>query len=137
MIVYEERMAVAASPRSLTRVTSRPELAMMSRPSSALVPSILTTMGRILSGRSLGGQHEAARGDVAAEYAAEDVHEHLLDVGVGEHDFERLGDFLLVGATADVEEVGGSGSGGVGDVHGGHGEPAPLTMQPMSPSSLT
>ena len=63
-----------------------------------------------------------ARGD-----AAEDVHEHALDLRVAEDDVEAVGHDLCRGAAADVEEVGGLHAAvvlaGVGDdVEGRHDE---------------
>ena len=46
-------------------------------------------------------------------------------------------DLLLVGAAAGVQEVGRLTTADLDHVEGRHGEPAPFTMQPMSPSSPT
>ena len=43
-------------------------------------------------------------------------------MGVGHQDAEGVGDLFLVGAAADIEEVGGAAAGVLDDVHGGHGE---------------
>jgi hypothetical protein len=74
------------------------------------------------------------RQHVAAQDAAEDVDEHRLHVLVGHQDPERVLDLLGVGAAAHVEEVRRLAARQLDDVHGGHRQPAPFTMQPMLPS---
>ena len=73
---------------------------------------------------------------VAAQDAAEDVDEHRLDALVRHQDAERVLDLFGVGAAADVEEVRRLAARQLDDVHRRHRQAAPLTMQPMVPSSL-
>ena len=54
----------------------------------------------------LGRRDDAFGDDVAAHDAAEDVDQDALHRRIGEDDLERRGDLFLVGAAADVEEVG-------------------------------
>ena len=49
---------------------------------------------------------DALGDDVAAHDAAEDVDQHALDLGVGQQQLEGGGHPLLVGAAADVQEIG-------------------------------
>ena len=86
-------------------VAFSPESARICLPSSTLVPSIRTDERRLAVGFAV-GVDDASRGDVAPEDAAEDVHEHFLDVPVGEHEEDGVADLLLACAAANVEEVG-------------------------------
>ena len=52
-------------------------------------------MGRVESGPCQGGE----------ERKLTDVHENALDLGLGEHNLERLLDSLSSGSSSDVEEV--------------------------------
>ncbi len=65
---------------------------------------------------------DALGDDVAAHDPAEDVDEDAFDRRVAEDDLERRGYLFLVGAAADVEEVGGLGAIQLDDVHRRHGE---------------
>ncbi len=67
------------------------------------------------------GDH-ALGDDVAAHDAAEDVDEDALHLRVRGDDLERLGDLLLGGAAAHVEEVGRLRAVELDDVHRRHGE---------------
>src|ERR1700731_3058544 len=67
------------------------------------------------------GDH-ALGDDVAFHDAAEDVDQDALHVGIGGDDLEGGGDLGLVGAAADVEEVGRRHAVELDDVHRGHGQ---------------
>ena len=92
------------------------------RPSSAFVPSRRTTIGTRASTRSSASRtplrHQVAPGD-----ASEDVHEHDLHGGIGQHDLERRGHLVGRRAAADVEEVRGPRARLGHDVERGHHEP--------------
>ena len=131
-------MAWAAWLRSSTRVTFSDDSSSSFRPSSALVPSIRTTMGGIPFSARSACQESAPRDHVAAEDASEYVDEYLGDVPVGQDYLQRLGYLFLVRAASHVEEVGRSAvpAAKVTSIVA-IARPAPLTMHPTSPSSLT
>ncbi len=82
---------------------------------------------RHLEPELLGRRDDAVGDDVALHDAAEDVDEDRLHLGALEDHLEGLGDLLLVGAAADVEEVRGGDAVALAevldDVHRGHREP--------------
>jgi hypothetical protein len=76
----------------------------------------------------------AARHFVAAGDAAKDVDQHGLDVLVGQDDAQRRRHLVRLGAAADVEEVGRLAAVQLDMSIVAIARPAPLTMQPISPS---
>jgi hypothetical protein len=70
----------------------------------------------------LGGFDDAGGDDVAIHDAAEDVDEDSFYVRIAQDDFERGGDLFFARAAADVEEVCGTATVMLDDVHGGHGK---------------
>ncbi len=95
----------AASASVSALIIGRPDVRMMRRPSSTLVPARRTTTG-IGQAELAVGLHHALRDPVAAVDAGEDVDEDHLTLLVGQHGAEGLGDAFGRGAAADVEEVG-------------------------------
>ena len=75
--------------------------------------------------------------DVATHDAAEDVDQNAFHVGIGEDDLEGFGDPLLRGAAADIEEIRRVSPSSLMMSMVAMASPAPLTMQPMVPSSFT
>jgi hypothetical protein len=82
------------------------------------------------------GGHDALGDDVAAHDAAEDVDENAFDRRVGKDDLEGGGDLLLRSAAADVAEIGRLAALSLMMSIVAIARPAPLTMQPILPSSL-
>ncbi len=68
------------------------------------------------------GVDDALGDDVALHNAAEDIYENRFHAFVGDEDFEGIGDLLLGGAAANVEEVCGFAPVEFDDVHRGHRE---------------
>ena len=91
------------------------------RPSSTLVPASRTTSGTC-SPTSFTAWTTPWATQSQRLMPAKMLTRMALDVLVGEHQAERLGDPLGGGAAADVEEVGRLAAGVLDHVHGGHGE---------------
>ncbi len=113
----------------------RPELARMSLPCCD-VGAFEAHDQRDRQVHFLGRGDDAFGDDVAAHDAAEDVDQDALHRRIAEDDLERRGDLLLASAAADVEEVGRNAPLSLMMSIVAMARPAPLTMQPMLPSSL-
>ncbi len=109
----------AASLRSSAGVIARPELASSSRPSLD-VGALQAHDHRDLQAHFLHGRDDAFGDQVATHDAAEDVDQDGLHLVGREDQLERLGDALLGGTAADVEEVGRLAARQLDHVHRGH-----------------
>ena len=67
-----------------------------------------------------GRGYNTACNDVAFHDPSKDIDQNAFDLGIGQNDFKSRGDLVLIGATADVEEVGGFAAAAFNDIHRRH-----------------
>ena len=107
---FASSAALSAAPSMVsTRVTSGWLASLrMRRPSSTLLPSRRTTSGLLASSPRISSAPTMPLATASHDGdAAEDVHEHALDLRVVEDHVEAVGHHLGGRAATDVEEVGG------------------------------
>ncbi len=97
------------------------------RPSSAFVPSSLTTMGSVIPVRSIAERSPRATSSPRV-MPPKMLNKHALDLLVGGDDVEGRRDLLRVGPAADVAEVGGLAAGLGHHVERAHHEPRPVAQ---------